>query len=57
MQIAQTFFNFEPDLVQAVLGGDGTVDGQDIEAYKAAIPKNVALGVEQCLQTCGISKR
>ena len=57
MQIAQTFFNFAPDLVQAVLGGDGTVNGEDLEAYRATIPRNVALGVEQCLRTCGISKK
>ena len=56
-QVAQTFFSFRPDLVQAVLGGDGTVNGEDLEAFRATIPRNVALGVESCLRTCGIQKK
>ena len=56
-QIAQTFFGFRSDLVKAVLGGEGTVNGADIDQFKGTIPANVALGVESCLRTCGIQKR
>jgi len=33
------------------------VDGMDLDSFKKVIPANVALGVESCLQKCGISKR
>jgi len=56
-QAVQTFFGLEDDIIQAALGGDGMVDGMDLDAFKAVIPVNVALGVESCLQKCGISKR
>jgi hypothetical protein len=56
-QAVQTFFGLEDEIVQAALGGDGTVNGMDLDKFKAIIPANVALGVESCLQKCGISKR
>ena len=56
-QIAQTFFGFRSDLVNAVLGGEGSVNGMDVDQFVGTIPKNVANGVESCLKTCGIQKR
>jgi hypothetical protein len=56
-QAAQTFFGLEDEIVQAALGGDGTVNGMDLDKFKAIIPANAALGVESCLQKCNISKR
>ena len=56
-QAAQSFFSLESDIVQAALGGDGTVNGMDIDAFKGLVPKNVALGVESCLKACGLQKR
>jgi len=56
-QAVQTFFGLEDDIIQAALGGDGMVDGMDLDSFKKVIPANVALGVESCLQKCGISKR
>ncbi|KAL6717705.1 hypothetical protein ACLMJK_005620 [Lecanora helva] len=55
-QSAQTFFGLNDDIVQAALGQD-TFDGADIDKVRQMIPANVALGVEQCLNQCGISKR
>lgn len=54
--IAQTFFGFRSDIVRAALGGDGTVNGRDIDAFRGLIPRNVALGVDQCLRACGIAR-
>ena len=56
-QSAQTFFGFEDEVINAALGGEITVDGADLDSFKAVIPANVANGVAQCLQTCGIQKR
>jgi hypothetical protein len=56
-QAVQTFFGLEDEIIQAALGGDGSVNGMDLDSFKAVIPANVALGVESCLQKCGISKR
>jgi len=56
-QAVQTFFGLEDEIIRAALGGDGMVDGMDLDAFKTVIPPNVALGVESCLQKCGISKR
>ncbi|RYC57328.1 hypothetical protein CHU98_g8893 [Xylaria longipes] len=55
-QTAQTFFNLRPDFVQATLGGVDMINGADLDTFKGLIPKNVALGVESCLEKCGIKK-
>ena len=55
-QLAQTLFDFDPELVQADLGVQ-TINGESIEEFKAQLPANVALGVESCLKKCGISKK
>lgn len=57
-QAAQTFFGLEDDVIKAALGGgDGSVNGQDLDKFKALIPANVAKGVESCLLACGIPKK
>lgn len=53
-QAAQTFFSLEDDVIRAALGGDGSVNGQDLDKFKGLIPANVALGVESCLKKCNI---
>ncbi len=55
-QAVQTFFGLEDEIIKAALGGDGSVDGMQLDMFKGLIPPNVALGVESCLQKCNISK-
>ncbi|VDB87605.1 unnamed protein product [Peniophora sp. CBMAI 1063] len=52
-QVAQRFFGLPPDIVGAALGGLGVQEVADLEAY---IPDNVILGVDECLQRCGITR-
>ncbi|KAL8942403.1 MAG: hypothetical protein Q9216_001667 [Gyalolechia sp. 2 TL-2023] len=52
--VAQTFFGFDSDIVEAALGNDFTFRGQDLDKFKSLIPANVALGVESCLKKCQI---
>jgi hypothetical protein len=56
-QIAQEYFGLEDEIVEGSLGGDVVVNGMDIDAFRAYIPANVAIGVESCLTKCGIAKR
>lgn len=56
-QIAQEFFGLENEIVKGSAGGEVTVDGRDIDAFRSLIPANVAKGVDSCLAKCGISKR
>lgn len=58
-QSAQTLFGLQESVVSAVLGlqGTDTINGEDIETFKDMLPPNVALGVESCLQKCGIPKK
>ncbi|RDA93017.1 hypothetical protein CP533_0721 [Ophiocordyceps camponoti-saundersi (nom. inval.)] len=55
-QIAQNFFGLRPDVVSATLGGVKTIDGKDIESFRRVIPANVALGIDACLDKCGIKR-
>ncbi|OAA57746.1 spherulin-1B precursor [Cordyceps fumosorosea ARSEF 2679] len=48
-QVAQNFFGLRPDVVGATLGGVQTLDGKDIETFRHAIPDNIALGIDACL--------
>lgn len=57
LQVAQTFFGLDDDLIQATLQQGGSFAGEDIDVMRSLIPKNVALGVESCLATCGLTKR
>ncbi|KAK7747720.1 hypothetical protein SLS62_008967 [Diatrype stigma] len=54
-QVANNLFSLENETLRAVV--DNAIDGAEIDKFKGAISTNVALGVEQCLQTCGITKR
>lgn len=56
-QSMTAFMNFGDEVIQATMGGSLTVDGKDVDAFKSAIPVNVALGVESCLAACGLKKR
>lgn len=55
-QVAQNFFGLRGDVVQATLGGIPTFNGQDIESFRDMIPDNIALGIETCLNKCGIQR-
>jgi hypothetical protein len=48
------FFGLEDDIIQAAVGGDGSVNGMDMDKFQTIIPPNVALGVESCLKKCNI---
>jgi oxalate decarboxylase/phosphoglucose isomerase-like protein (cupin superfamily) len=52
-QVAQRFFGLPPDIVGATLGGLGVQEVADLENY---IPDNIVLGVDECLQRCGIQR-
>lgn len=52
-QVAQRFFGLPPDIVGAALGGLGVQEIANLEQY---IPDNVILGVDECLQRCGIER-
>ncbi|KAG4430079.1 hypothetical protein IFR05_014438 [Cadophora sp. M221] len=56
-QIAQEYFGLENEIVKGSAGGELSIDGADIDKFRAAIPANVAAGVDSCLAKCGISKR
>ncbi|KAH6691778.1 hypothetical protein BKA61DRAFT_714994 [Leptodontidium sp. MPI-SDFR-AT-0119] len=56
-QIAQEYFGLENEIVKGNAGGELSIDGADIDKFRAAIPANVAAGVDSCLAKCGISKR
>ena len=46
-------FGLPPDIVGAALGGLGVVQ---VAGLEESIPNNIALGVDSCLQTCGIQR-
>jgi hypothetical protein len=55
-QTAQSLFDLDDDLLEAAFNSDFTFAGQDIDQFRALIPKNVALGVDSCLEKCGLRK-
>ncbi|KAJ4155550.1 hypothetical protein LMH87_000789 [Akanthomyces muscarius] len=55
-QVAQNFFSLRPDVVSSTLGGVQTLNGKDIETFRHAIPDNIALGIDACLNKCGIQR-
>jgi len=60
LQMANAFFMLDENVVRAALGagtGDIVVDGKDLDLVRTIIPENVAKGVEECLQKCGLTKR
>ncbi|CAK7238184.1 hypothetical protein SEUCBS140593_010410 [Sporothrix eucalyptigena] len=54
-QVLDETFAFTEDVIAAAFGG--AIAGEDIDMVRQAIPVSIALGVEQCLQQCGIQKR
>lgn len=54
-QVFDEALAFTDDVIAAAFGQ--TVAGQNIDIVRQAIPHSIALGVEQCLQQCGIQKR
>lgn len=55
-QVAQAFFNLNPDVVTATLGGVTQLNGQDLESFREFIPDNIALGIDACLKKCNIPR-
>lgn len=55
-QIAQAFFNLNPAVVSSTLGGVASLNGMDLESFRAHIPNNVAQGIDSCLKKCGIKR-
>jgi hypothetical protein len=54
-QVPDGTFAFSDDVIAASFGQ--TIAGADIETVRKGIPASIALGVEECLQKCGIPKR
>jgi hypothetical protein len=53
-QIANQFFKLPADIVEATMGGSMGSGGSTVQDVQMAIPSNVAFGVQDCLQKCGI---
>lgn len=53
-QIANETFALTDNVISATFGQ--MIKGADIDKIRAAIPKNIALGVEECLTKCKIPK-
>jgi hypothetical protein len=51
-QVAQGFFGLNAGVVNATLGFPKTLDGKDIESFRATIPANIAQAVDDCLAAC-----
>lgn len=51
-QIAQNFFALNAGVVNATLGFPKTIDGKNIEEFRAVIPANLAQDVDVCLARC-----
>jgi hypothetical protein len=55
--VASNFVGLDDPVVIAALGGDGIVSGADLDSIRQHLPPPVAVAVESCLSSCGISKR
>ncbi|KAF7334305.1 RmlC-like cupin [Mycena sanguinolenta] len=53
LQIAQRFLGLPPDIVAATLGDIGI---EEVMGLNDLIPDSVALGTDECLQRCGITR-
>ncbi|KAI5920842.1 hypothetical protein F4810DRAFT_681514 [Camillea tinctor] len=53
--MAQAYLALGVDTVRAAAGNQ--IDGADVDRFRGLLSENVALGVEECLKTCGIEKR
>ncbi|KAG9230885.1 spherulin-1A [Amylocarpus encephaloides] len=56
-QIAQEYFGLNKEIVTGSAGGEVSIEGKDVDAFRGLIPDNVAKGVDSCLVKCGIAKR
>jgi hypothetical protein len=54
-QVANNLFGLDDATLRATF--TDFIDGADLESFRDQISVNVALGVEECLATCGISRR
>ncbi|KAF7360844.1 Spherulin-1b protein [Mycena sanguinolenta] len=54
--IATSFWMLPSDVVDAALGFPHTIGGDNIDAWRAHLPVNLAAGVDSCLQACGLSE-
>lgn len=52
-QIAQRFFGLPPGVTQATLADIGL---QEVDNLATGIPDNMAIGMDQCLQKCGLTR-
>ncbi|KAI0076526.1 RmlC-like cupin [Panus rudis PR-1116 ss-1] len=52
-QIAQRFFGLPPSFIAASLGDIGV---EQVAGLEAKIPNNIALGTDECLKRCGLSR-
>jgi hypothetical protein len=53
--IAQNFFDLDPDIVEADLGFPREINGMNIAQFAPTIPPSFALGIQSCLDRCGIT--
>ncbi|KAJ7776636.1 RmlC-like cupin domain-containing protein, partial [Mycena maculata] len=53
LQIAQRFFGLSPDIVAATLGDIGL---EEVLGLEDIIPDNVAIGTDECLKRCNITR-
>ncbi|KAK7421008.1 hypothetical protein QQZ08_010129 [Neonectria magnoliae] len=53
-QVLDETFAFTDNLIAAAFGQ--SIAGENIDSVRQAIPLSIALGVEECLQQCGIEK-
>ncbi|ENH63361.1 Spherulin-1B [Fusarium oxysporum f. sp. cubense race 1] len=54
-QIADELVSLSDDVIAATFGQ--SIAGEDIDKVRQAVPKSIALGVDKCLETCGLKKR
>ncbi|KAJ7231431.1 spherulin-1B precursor [Mycena rebaudengoi] len=54
--IATSFFMLPSDVIDAALGFPHTIGGENIDAWRAHLPVNLAAGVDSCLQMCGLTE-
>lgn len=49
--IAQSLFSIDEQILSATLGG---LDGKTLKKIKSIIPKNIAMGLKECIKKCGL---
>lgn len=51
-QVAQNFFALNANVIDATLGLPNTINGENIEQFRKAIPANLAQDIDVCLARC-----